>query len=119
MWNPPPLDSAATVVPWQEGCDAFAPASTSKPGPTDNQVSSEEADRKSTRLNSSHVEISYAVFCSKKKLPSRVQLLTKPAKLSVMRKYGMAKLEVVILDIFYAHENKKTKLCRLSTCGET
>src|SRR5690349_24057643 len=27
----------------------------------------EEADRKSTRLNSSHVEISYAVFCLKKK----------------------------------------------------
>src|SRR5204862_8108011 len=27
----------------------------------------EEIDRKSTRLNSSHVEISYAVFCLKKK----------------------------------------------------
>src|SRR5690625_1986055 len=27
----------------------------------------EEADRKSTRLNSSHVAISYAVFCLKKK----------------------------------------------------
>src|SRR5690349_24800337 len=27
------------------------------------------ADRKSTRLNSSHVEISYAVFCLKKKKP--------------------------------------------------
>src|SRR5690349_2823427 len=27
------------------------------------------ADRKSTRLNSSHVEISYAVFCLKKKTP--------------------------------------------------
>src|SRR5438874_6352190 len=27
-------------------------------------------DRKSTRLNSSHVEISYAVFCLKKKTPS-------------------------------------------------
>src|SRR5690349_23597521 len=27
----------------------------------------EPADRKSTRLNSSHVEISYAVFCLKKK----------------------------------------------------
>src|SRR5690349_22618411 len=26
------------------------------------------ADRKSTRLNSSHVETSYAVFCSKKKI---------------------------------------------------
>src|SRR5690606_42122796 len=28
-----------------------------------------EADRKSTRLNSSHVKISYAVFCLKKKTP--------------------------------------------------
>src|SRR5690349_5637420 len=28
-------------------------------------------DRKSTRLNSSHVEISYAVFCLKKKTPER------------------------------------------------
>src|SRR5699024_11906519 len=28
-------------------------------------------DRKSTRLNSSHVSISYAVFCSKKKIFSR------------------------------------------------
>src|SRR5690349_24672800 len=28
-------------------------------------------DRKSTRLNSSHVEISYAVFCLKKKKKSR------------------------------------------------
>src|SRR5690606_42039096 len=29
------------------------------------------ADRKSTRLNSSHVKISYAVFCLKKKKDSR------------------------------------------------
>src|SRR5436305_8704157 len=29
------------------------------------------ADRKSTRLNSSHVRISYAVFCLKKKIPAR------------------------------------------------
>src|SRR5690606_42101833 len=28
----------------------------------------EEEDRKSTRLNSSHVKISYAVFCLKKKM---------------------------------------------------
>src|SRR3712207_8587396 len=28
-------------------------------------------DRKSTRLNSSHANISYAVFCLKKKLPPR------------------------------------------------
>src|SRR5690606_41471938 len=31
------------------------------------EVFSENADRKSTRLNSSHVKISYAVFCLKKK----------------------------------------------------
>src|SRR5690554_7959243 len=30
-------------------------------------VTGEKADRKSTRLNSSHVRISYAVFCLKKK----------------------------------------------------
>src|SRR5690349_24390889 len=30
-------------------------------------IGEERADRKSTRLNSSHVEISYAVFCLKKK----------------------------------------------------
>src|SRR5690349_22001702 len=32
-----------------------------------------EPDRKSTRLNSSHVEISYAVFCLKKKSSSSRQ----------------------------------------------
>src|SRR5690606_39593910 len=31
-------------------------------------------DRKSTRLNSSHVKISYAVFCLKKKKPSVLQI---------------------------------------------
>src|SRR5690349_23651864 len=33
----------------------------------------EARDRKSTRLNSSHVEISYAVFCLKKKKTSRAE----------------------------------------------
>src|SRR5690349_22916593 len=32
-----------------------------------------KTDRKSTRLNSSHVEISYAVFCLKKKKNSQKQ----------------------------------------------
>src|SRR5699024_12270006 len=34
-------------------------------------VSSPVKDRKSTRLNSSHVSISYAVFCLKKKIESQ------------------------------------------------
>src|SRR4051812_49589216 len=38
------------------------------------------ADRKSTRLNSSHMSISYAVFCLKKKKPSQTThlVLNKP-----------------------------------------
>src|SRR5438270_5303086 len=35
--------------------------------PLDDAVDPAEADRKSTRLNSSHSQISYAVFCLKKK----------------------------------------------------
>src|SRR5690349_23765854 len=36
----------------------------------------DQEDRKSTRLNSSHVEISYAVFCLKKKKTSQTFSLT-------------------------------------------
>src|SRR6266496_3570975 len=36
-------------------------------GACDTLVADADGDRKSTRLNSSHVEISYAVFCLKKK----------------------------------------------------
>src|SRR5437870_13789671 len=35
------------------------------------------SDRKSTRLNSSHVAISYAVFCLKKKKKKKKQITTK------------------------------------------
>src|SRR3989440_9595159 len=38
---------------------------------TTQAVSAEEIDRKSTRLNSSHDQISYAVFCLKKKKKQR------------------------------------------------
>src|SRR6266513_5131275 len=39
-----------------------------------------EADRKSTRLNSSHVSISYAVFCLKKKKYKYLSLLLEKKK---------------------------------------
>src|SRR3712207_7554571 len=35
-----------------------------------------DRDRKSTRLNSSHANISYAVFCLKKKIPPTPYLMT-------------------------------------------
>src|SRR5207253_7822662 len=44
--------------------------------------SNESRDRKSTRLNSSHVAISYAVFCLKKKkknIPTRIAYTTPPS----------------------------------------
>src|SRR3989442_7859450 len=38
----------------------------------DERLGMQQIDRKSTRLNSSHVRISYAVFCLKKKHPIRL-----------------------------------------------
>src|SRR2546430_13705294 len=37
-----------------------------------------DGDRKSTRLNSSHSQISYAVFCLKKKKQTRIYVLRVP-----------------------------------------
>src|SRR5438477_5028831 len=45
---------------WQFHVDWTTPPNTTLTGPT-------TLDRKSTRLNSSHMSISYAVFCLKKK----------------------------------------------------
>src|SRR5207249_8624747 len=47
----------------RRGVPGAARAGSADPGPGGQQV----RDRKSTRLNSSHVSISYAVFCLKKK----------------------------------------------------
>src|SRR5437899_9923558 len=49
------------------GNDELDTALPRRPNPTRLQV---EPDRKSTRLNSSHLGISYAVFCLKKKTQS-------------------------------------------------
>src|SRR5215475_14849391 len=43
-------------------------------------------DRKSTRLNSSHVKISYAVFCLKKKKKKKKQNKTKKKKKNKKKK---------------------------------
>src|SRR5690349_22089796 len=49
------------------GLSAIGPRSLGRRGPR---------DRKSTRLNSSHVEISYAVFCLKKKKTQQIVLIS-------------------------------------------
>src|SRR5690349_22456596 len=45
----------------------FLPLAAERGAIGDGGAEEEREDRKSTRLNSSHVEISYAVFCLKKK----------------------------------------------------
>src|SRR5438874_10630779 len=47
------------------------------PGRSAGELMSARQDRKSTRLNSSHVEISYAVFSLKKKIKSRSPIPTR------------------------------------------
>src|SRR2546430_12849798 len=54
-------------------------------------VQERERDRKSTRLNSSHSQISYAVFCLKKKHAPRIgqcACLSTPQHLSRLRTLG-------------------------------
>src|SRR5690606_41572348 len=53
-------------VPPADGSNAADPAPAG-PGPAGAWPAGSNPDRKSTRLNSSHVKISYAVFCLKKK----------------------------------------------------
>src|SRR3712207_7486614 len=51
------------------------PAPPRAPLRADKETMSAERDRKSTRLNSSHANISYAVFCLKKKKKNTHSLL--------------------------------------------
>src|SRR2546430_8957780 len=56
-------------------------------------------DRKSTRLNSSHSQISYAVFCLKKKNTTRSIILVPPAfpRLYVFRRGSTTRLHTLRL----------------------
>src|SRR5256885_10683782 len=60
----PPLGATAVIAP---PVNVIPPAVTITADNPIMQTRSEQGDRKSTRLNSSHLVISYAVFCLKKK----------------------------------------------------
>src|SRR5690625_3018717 len=72
-WRRQQLDQAwqlAGQEEWRHGARVLAEADALLPaelGLTAERLAYTEQDRKSTRLNSSHVAISYAVFCLKKK----------------------------------------------------
>src|SRR5206468_13046328 len=76
MLRPPPrstlfpyttLFRSATVGPGVPQCQRPARASFQIQKPPQERRARRSLDRKSTRLNSSHDQISYAVFCLKKK----------------------------------------------------
>src|SRR2546427_1433789 len=65
-------NKGAVDLQWKQGAGSFASLNTSATnvfGASQNATgnASTALDRKSTRLNSSHSQISYAVFCLKKK----------------------------------------------------
>src|SRR5690606_41552476 len=65
----PPASVVACTVPTRFFCTSTPVDRYPSTSPTTNRAFRPEVsgDRKSTRLNSSHVKISYAVFCLKKK----------------------------------------------------
>src|SRR2546430_2645850 len=84
----PPCPNEITPRPRHSGqVDSVAPGAAPLPlqvGHTSaiGSVTGTLPDRKSTRLNSSHSQISYAVFCLKKKNLNKLRLLCKPRTLA-------------------------------------
>src|SRR5690349_22727952 len=74
-----PAPPAARARPWpdREGPGLRAVPAAGRAGARRGLTRAAAGDRKSTRLNSSHVEISYAVFCLKKKKKQRANKLTR------------------------------------------
>src|SRR5207249_7925164 len=71
VYAPQDLEAAPIPEDGQEPCEVSQIPSTHREGAWEQKAGSTEQkarkDRKSTRLKSSHVSISYAVFCLKKK----------------------------------------------------
>src|SRR3712207_7220087 len=64
--QPVPVDHAGRAEP-ELPVRRYRRADHGRSGVGDGEADRDAADRKSTRLNSSHANISYAVFCLKKK----------------------------------------------------
>src|SRR5215510_16192382 len=62
----------STLFPYTTLFRSRPPTADRRPPTADRRPRLAARDRKSTRLNSSHVAISYAVFCLKKKKPDRL-----------------------------------------------
>src|SRR5438874_4021110 len=67
LFRSPSREPARPVPPQGGRCRRRSNAFDRRKAPGPQERPGRRGDRKSTRLNSSHVEISYAVFCLKKK----------------------------------------------------
>src|SRR5699024_11820400 len=68
FWSPAKKGEGRYITHWGANMiDGFLDGVESQYRNIENVIGSVTEDRKSTRLNSSHVSISYAVFCLKKK----------------------------------------------------
>src|SRR6266513_1574963 len=66
-------------------------------------------DRKSTRLNSSHVSISYAVFCLKKKKKKNKQILLQTKK---KKKHKKQKINQTKINCSYEKHRNRRRVSR-------
>src|SRR5450432_4403107 len=86
--------------------------------PDSEQVNNKDRDRKSTRLNSSHDQISYAVFCLKKKKKNNLLLNGFPdfIRYLLICKYEQAArlLDVVEFFFFFFNDTATTEIYTLS-----
>src|SRR6266496_1170757 len=83
-------------------------------GSRDPPQPAEAKDRKSTRLNSSHVEISYAVFCLKKKTNNKTDLSS--LKIAAIVDIYLFRLSINIhfLFFFFFNDTATTEIYTLS-----
>src|SRR5258707_11711831 len=84
--SPQPVDPWGDAAP--EAADSLSAmgavaAPWAEARPAVDEHADARTDRKSTRLNSSHANISYAVFCLKKKIESRAKLPMTLSTLSI------------------------------------
>src|SRR5215470_18305343 len=77
MIRPPPR---STLFPYTTLFRSADGARRDRPGGPGQPPSRKALDRKSTRLNSSHGSISYAVFCLKKKKKNKITTILKKKK---------------------------------------
>src|SRR3954468_16365818 len=81
-------------------CVPTANGSRNSAAPTSGPATTSTSDRKSTRLKSSHVEISYAVFCLKKKNGGIVALFLRGMPCSISAGVGFIALFGIAVLIF-------------------